>query len=106
MRALRAGKSGTPAAQPLGSNSSSLGTGSYGAPTMGLNADANGLLNAIINRLPPGSLSGEHVQMLSVGPTFAQERDWVFPNCVGELHPCGTWISIGDLHDGCCMREN
>lgn len=62
VRALRAGKPAGPAGQPLGSgNSSSLGTGSYGpgASTLGLNADANGLLNAIINRLPPGSLSGE-----------------------------------------------
>ena len=62
VRALRTGRSNGPAGQPLGSgNSSSLGTGSYGAGvhTLGLNADANGLLNAIINRLPPGSLSGE-----------------------------------------------
>lgn len=59
VRSLRATKS---AGQPLGSgNSSSLGTGSYGiaATTLGLGADANGLLNAIINRLPPGSLSSE-----------------------------------------------
>ena len=58
VRTLRASKSG----QPLGSgNSSSLGTGSYGgvATTLGLSPDANGLLNAIITRLPPGSLSGE-----------------------------------------------
>ena len=65
VRALRAGKSNGPVGQPLGSgNSSSMGTGSYGAGanTLGLNADANGLLNAIINRLPPGSLSGEPLQ--------------------------------------------
>ncbi|CAK0737369.1 hypothetical protein CVIRNUC_000901 [Coccomyxa viridis] len=57
VRNLRASKSG----QPLGSgNSSSLGTGSYGgvATTLGLSPDANGLLNALITRLPPGSLSG------------------------------------------------
>lgn len=62
VRALRAGRSAAPTGQPLGSgNSSSMGTGSYGpgAHTLGINADANGLLNAIINRLPPGSLSGE-----------------------------------------------
>ncbi len=60
VRALRAGKPAGPAGQALGSgNSSSLGTGSYGAPSLGLSGDANGLLNAIINRLPPGSLSGQ-----------------------------------------------
>ena len=61
VRNLRASKSG----QPLGSgNSSSLGTGSYGgvATTLGLSPDANGLLNALITRLPPGSLSGEPAQ--------------------------------------------
>ena len=57
--------------QMLGSrNSSSLGTNSYGGPvtTLGLPPDAGGLLNAIVNRLPPGSLSGKQPCMLSTYP--------------------------------------
>ena len=60
------------AGQALGSgNSSSLGTNSYGGAvtTLGLPPDAGSLLNAIVNRLPPGSLSGKQPRMLLTCPS-------------------------------------
>lgn len=60
------------AGQALGSgNSSSLGTNSYGGAVtrLGLHSDAGGLLNAIVNRLPPGSLPGKQPRMLLTYPS-------------------------------------
>ena len=95
VRSLRATKS---AGQPLGSgNSSSLGTGSYGiaATTLGLGADANGLLNAIINRLPPGSLSSETSHGEDSAPQFPLRDIFLQPG--SYCPPIATLLQGGEI---------